>query len=310
MDAQDRRALERFRFWDGQALRSRDLRDQLETEAQLRAWHDRAVHDSYGVPLGYDVTPQPATGSGPLTAVQVAAGLAYDCAGRLLLLQRAATLALPAAPGASGAVLLVASWRRDASFPERRLVEGACLPCGGSPLAEAPALGWLPEAGFDPVGGVALARLVPADGAWQLDPSFAALTVRPLTRPHLYCADTLLSGSPWMPWRWPDPVGGQAIGMALTVDTSAAGFNRTPHYFAWLRGWDPLAAGATSALVLTHVAQPASTSFSFRVVFAGSPNTVAWRLPPMGAARVLWLGCEEASPPDAGLTVERASCCC
>jgi hypothetical protein len=311
MDAQDRRALERFRFWDGQALRSRDLRGQLEVEAQLRAWHNRAVHDPYGVRLGLAVTPQPA--AGPLAAVQVAAGLAYDCAGRPLLVQRAVTVALPAAPGDSGgAMLLVASWRRDASYPERRLVDGACLACSGSPFEEAPALGWVAEATFEPTAGVALSRLEPHAGAWQLDPIFDALPVRALTRPHLHCASTLPGNPPWGLWRAPDPVTGQIVGAQLRVDTNAAGFARTPHYFAWLRGWNPIVGTPGPLMCLTHVANPTPTSFDFRVVFVGRGRAAELiaRQGPSAAPTVLWLGCEETSPPGAIPVAEAGGCCC
>jgi hypothetical protein len=48
--------LQRLRYWQGQMLRSRDLRDQVATEAQLRWWHNRALHNVFGVASGFEVT--------------------------------------------------------------------------------------------------------------------------------------------------------------------------------------------------------------------------------------------------------------
>src|SRR5690606_23425466 len=53
---------ERQRYWHGQLLRSTDLGDQLVQEAQLRWWHNRAIHNAYGVVAGLVVeefTPPP-----------------------------------------------------------------------------------------------------------------------------------------------------------------------------------------------------------------------------------------------------------
>jgi hypothetical protein len=43
--------IERLRYWQGQKLRSRDFRDQMEMAAQLRWWHNRALHQAFGVRL-------------------------------------------------------------------------------------------------------------------------------------------------------------------------------------------------------------------------------------------------------------------
>lgn len=45
----EKRALQRLGYRQGQMIRSRDFRDQQEIEDQLRAWHNRAVHDAYGI---------------------------------------------------------------------------------------------------------------------------------------------------------------------------------------------------------------------------------------------------------------------
>src|SRR6266571_1601325 len=45
--------LERLRYWQGQMLRGRDFRDQLAIAAQLRWWHNRAIHHAFGIAYGF-----------------------------------------------------------------------------------------------------------------------------------------------------------------------------------------------------------------------------------------------------------------
>ena len=40
--------LQRLRYWQGQKLLSRDFRDQVSYESELRWWHNRALHNAYG----------------------------------------------------------------------------------------------------------------------------------------------------------------------------------------------------------------------------------------------------------------------
>jgi hypothetical protein len=307
MEAGERRDLERFRFWQGQALRAADLRDELRVDDELRWWHDRAVHDAYGVRLGLAVEAVPEAGA-PLS-LQVAPGIAYDGQGRPLLLQEPATVPLPPPPPgpAPTGMLLVATYRPSSAYLDRGRVDGVCPRCGRAALGEAPDLGWVLERGFDPCAGVALARIASDGGAWALDDGFSPLPTRPQARPHLHCAVTLPGASPWKAWRGPDPAQGPALGVEVSVDTSAAGFTQVPHYLAWLRGWEPLAS-RVSALVLTHVAEPTPTQFLFRVVFAAARPVR--QLPSMGAARVLWIGCEEPAVAGVEALLEERPCCC
>ena len=48
--------IERFQYWEGQRLRSRDFRDQIAVEAQLRWWHNRALHGVFGVRYGFHIS--------------------------------------------------------------------------------------------------------------------------------------------------------------------------------------------------------------------------------------------------------------
>ena len=85
--------LERLRYWQGQKLGNKDFRAQALIEAQLRSWHNRALHNAFGISLGLKVTRVPDTDV--FTAVSVARGVAYDCYGRELLLQTARDIPLP-----------------------------------------------------------------------------------------------------------------------------------------------------------------------------------------------------------------------
>src|SRR5829696_1733644 len=81
--------LQRLRFQQGQQLSSRDFRDQIGIEAQLRWWHNRSLHNAYGIASGFEVEQQD-------DSLLVHEGLAYDCRGRELILQQPRAIALPA----------------------------------------------------------------------------------------------------------------------------------------------------------------------------------------------------------------------
>src|SRR3954471_19723641 len=86
--------LQRQIYRQGQLLRSADLSDGLADGAQLRWWHNRALHTAFGVAAGLV-----ATINGAGTRVRIGPGLAYDAFGRELLLWEPATLAIPQLPG-------------------------------------------------------------------------------------------------------------------------------------------------------------------------------------------------------------------
>src|SRR5687767_10950559 len=104
---------ERIRFWQGQQLRGRDFRDQIATEAQLRWWHHRALHNAFGVRYGFAVEPVP----GVASVIEIGCGLAYDCFGRELILQTSHQMELPAIDlsGASK-MTLVAHYKETTRF--------------------------------------------------------------------------------------------------------------------------------------------------------------------------------------------------
>src|SRR5215217_9696633 len=111
--------LERLKYWQGQKLLSRDFRDQTSYEAQLRWWHNRALHNSFGVSYGFTVTLDN-------DRIQIDCGVAYDCYGRELILQAPREIALPPAPTkAFESMTLLASFKAaDRSISKKEILMG------------------------------------------------------------------------------------------------------------------------------------------------------------------------------------------
>lgn len=83
---------ERLRYRQGQRLQSRDFRDQAAIDAQLRWWHNRALHNAYGIARGLEPT---LMGNDGNLVVRIASGVAYDCYGRELNVLREWTGRVP-----------------------------------------------------------------------------------------------------------------------------------------------------------------------------------------------------------------------
>jgi hypothetical protein len=233
--------LQRQRWVPDQMLRSRDLRDQQATSDQLRWWHNRAVHEAFGIASGFEVAL-----SDDQTSVTVAAGVAHDCAGRLLRLLAPRDVSLP---GDQRPSTLVARWRDPAYGAEPELV-------------------WLDTLRPGPREGVPLARLTFAGTTPTVTPVRARS--RPLAGPRLGWGSTPADGTAWEPWL----LGRTPIGVQVTVDTRAAGFSDVPCYFAWLQ-WPQV--GSTQLdywfyvlLALQYLEEPAIDRFVFRLLLPPS----------------------------------------
>jgi len=137
--------VERFRYWQGQKLKSRDFRDQSRVEAELRWWHNRALHNSYGVRSGLRVTA--VAGVAGIGAVRVDCGVAYDCYGRELILQTVREVPLPVLNRPAARVTLIARYRQAGK-------QGMC-----SSAIEDLELTWISLARIDVTDGVPLAQL-------------------------------------------------------------------------------------------------------------------------------------------------------
>ncbi len=220
--------LERTRYWQGQRLRSRDLDNQLTDEAELRWWHNRALHDAFGVVEGLAVA-GPTWASGGL--LEVEPGLAYDSYGRELVVARRTTVPPPPPEPVE---------RRGWVLVLRQAERGCEAPCRGaaaaSPLG---ALLWIPSRLFVlPAAGVPLARgrYQALSAGFVLDEVFASPVARPTARPLIAGGATVAGKTAWRGWRTRYPNEQVAFGVEVTIDTSAAGFTDVPCYFAWLCG--------------------------------------------------------------------------
>jgi hypothetical protein len=269
-------ALERLRYWHGQRLRARDFRDQTAIEAQLRWWHNRALHNAFGVSLGLTVSPVPASGS--LTAVRVTCGLAYDCFGRELILQDTREISVPTAPPPQGnlqvtPMTLLLRYKDSAQFPQRNDLAAVCLPCAGSSFQEEPDFVWQPADRVQVTDGVPLARVNFDNQIAILDQQFTAPLSRPLARPYLASGATLPEHTVWEPWSI--EVGEQLvqIGAQTKIDTSVAGFTSTPCYFAWLQGSLTGVESQRSIFpYFANIAEASPTGFTFRLLLPRFPR--------------------------------------
>jgi hypothetical protein len=147
----DQIALQRLRYRQGQMLRSRDFRDQAAMEAQLRWWHNRALHEAFGIAegLGAELSGQPGHWS-----VTIGPGLAYDGFGCELIVTRAQAAPLPAGLTAGRFTLLV-QFRATAASGHQHALAGACLP--GGCVSETPELHWQASSSVTVRDGVPLA---------------------------------------------------------------------------------------------------------------------------------------------------------
>ena len=248
--------IERLRYWQGQRLRARDFRDQVEADAQLRWWHNRALHNTFGVRYGLAVSP--AVTGRDLVAVEVDCGLAYDCFGRELVLRAARRVTLPpAGPRPAASVTLLIRYKEASGDRSSASLNG-------------PELFWKPTATVEVTGGVPLARVNYTPEA-KLDDAFATPISRPLARPRIASGSTVPGDTAWELWkenlsdirreRHEVP-----IGVQVTADTSAAGFSQTPAYFAWLQGplWDKTHL-TFFPVPLSHIDNEAVDRFRFRL---------------------------------------------
>lgn len=243
MSARRREESVRLQYWQGQRVTARDLRTLLDREEAHRAAHNRALHQSFGVSFGLEVTSRDVD-------VQVACGLAYDCTGRELVLQQTRTLALPRSD--RGLLFLVLLRRDDQA--------------GREAVESATELRWIPAARFGVRCGVPLARVSwdaqanryrdAADGVAKLR-AFQAPKSRALARLRMAAGTVESRRISWelLP---------NTAGLQVRVDTRAAGFfSERVHYRACLLWAQP---NRSFAPPFEAVTQASSTGFTFRLL--------------------------------------------
>jgi hypothetical protein len=211
------RDLERLRYWQGQMLRSRDFRDQVAVDAQLRWWHNRAMHHAFGIARGFK------THKEPNQTVNIKPGIAYDCFGREIILRKEQRVKIPTL---EEPVTLLVCYGDTATNCE---VKQACLPGRCSAFKERPKFVWKPASCVEPQDGVPLGTLSNDD--WQT----YTRTARALSRPRIASGATIAGATHWEIWSAPFSYG-TPITFQVTIDTSAAGFTEVPYYFARLQG--------------------------------------------------------------------------
>jgi hypothetical protein len=278
MPSRARPDLERFQYWQGQTLASRDFTSQLAVDAELRAWHARSLHRAAGIAWGFDVS-QPAVTDGDTDAslrVTVKCGVAYDCEGRELVLQSDRAVKVPA-PGDARQLTLFVRFAADrcGCHDHNGAHDVFCGSGSDHALDDALTFSWESPDASTHHRGIPLARLIADDGEFTHDPEFRAPHTRPLARPRLATGETVHGNTPWEPWREEvfDGAGGVRdliVGVQTRVDTSAAGFTAAPCYFAALEG-------GTSSLLddefapafFTSIADPSADGFTFRLLMQG-----------------------------------------
>jgi hypothetical protein len=256
IDARRPLDLERLRHIERELLRSRDLRVSVAHESEFLWWHQRAVHDSFGIAMGLTVEPE---GGG--ASVLVAPGVAFDCYGRELRIAGPRSISAP--DEVNDRVTLLA--RHSRREPAKTWV------CDSDSKLGEPELVWSAARRLDPHAGVPLAFL---DSKGSLTPGWR---VRALARPRVAAGVTRPDGTPWEPFSLSGSAAeGRAQGLEVRIDTRPAGFTNTPCYFAWLQ-WPRLSTRSplelVRALTLQHVERTGVDGFSFRI----------WTLSALGA---------------------------
>lgn len=254
MSSMESRELERLRYRQGQTLRGVDFRDQRRIDGELMAWHNRALHNVYGVVkemLGaFRVTLVPG-------GVLVSNGLAYDCFGRDLLL--ASETEVPYGDQKAPMFLVI---RRRKSPARNR--EGSCQPFGLRTSASNAELIWIPQTGFSFREGVPIARTAILNNAPDVNFNFVAPVARALSRPKITSRTTIPGATNWelLPQRNPDV---PLFEVRVKIDTSSAGFTSVPEYFATLQGTLTRVNGANPVFSLhfDHVEEPGINGFVF-----------------------------------------------
>jgi hypothetical protein len=280
----------RLRNDTGQRLSARDLQDEVDGQNWRRAVHVAALHDTWGIALGFEVT----FGEGEAI---IGPGLAYDCFGREIILSHDRNVPGPTAPpdNAEGTDPVVLVVRYDTNLDARRAQADAfpCTDTGGRPGREEPLFRWSAR------GGVRLGLEVPllaarmtAKGLTDLDRRVRRYT-RALVRPHIAAGSTEATQA----WEvWEDQEREARFGVQTFVDTADAGFVGRPYYLATVRAAPNTFAAIAQHYLFTAIVNPEAGGFTFRV---GQGRRVDTDFTPPAikpaSLRVDWIGVEPAS---------------
>jgi len=282
----EKRPLERVRYWQGQMLRSADFRAQSADTAQHRWWHNRALHNAYGVYQGLTASVAQSA-NGTFIGVNIAAGIGYDIFGRELIVDSPQTVTLPVnvqQPPVTMVLLITYAIRDDCN---RESMQEICWTTVQT--ASTVSFIWRPLNSICLKDGVPLAHVIyDGKGDITLDPSFVPPGSRPMARPTIASGATLPATTAWDPWTINAPTAAAGalsspalVGVQTTIDTSAAGFTRTPCYYAWLGG--PLLDRNMGLLLpdmFSSITGESPTGFTFQMWFPPPPpGTIIAEMP-------------------------------
>ncbi len=266
--------LERPDFFDGQRLGPADLGAVYDYYRELRWLHNRSLH-SWGIAVGLNVT-----GARGDREVTVTPGYALDCDGHDLVLTRATTLPVPAVaavPGIPATYYLTTSYLADDQQPITESRDGVCLGAGAVRRTDEPLLRWQRPTdisamryrrGLDLIlGTVSIEGCVLSAPVSPAERRYA----RPENQPYVAAGSTPEGATEWSFY----PAGGAPAGVQAVVDTSGAGFSRTPMYLAQVVGTRLLLPQNQMFDGPSSVAAPGPTSFTLQVAM---PRNLA--LPP------------------------------
>jgi hypothetical protein len=287
--------LERFVYRQGQTILARDFRDEQSVTDQDRWWHNRAVHNAYG--LVWPLKPAEDPGIATAQFLRLCPFLGYDSFGREIILPHPKSIPFPAltTDGGSSTNWLLLAARGSERYADDGSGRAAIAPCSLE-LALPPKLWWVSEASWSVRAGIPVARIVPATqpGTFRLDTNYVPPGTRSLASPHIVSGATLPGNTAWQQDDKIRRILGNRIRSlsvyTVKIDTSAAGFNQVPCYQACLVGrrvgkatlppppststtQDPPAQTATLLVVggWIHGEQSHSLKYSILVQF---PNTV------------------------------------
>jgi hypothetical protein len=259
--------LARPAFFDGQRLDAADLAAVYDYHRQLRWLHNRALH-GWGVATGYAVA-----GRRGGRELSVTPGYALDCEGRDLVLARQATLDVPPFAGAAAGgpleLYLTASYADDDALAPSESRDGVCHDGGAVRRGESPRLRFQnPRDPSDPATrfrrglDVILATVLVEDCRLAATPSTAGRRdARPPTQPFVAAGGTVPADTAWAFF----PAAGAPAGVQTRVDTSGAGFRRTPSYVASVVGRRELAPNGPLVDGFPTVAQPSPAGFTLQL---------------------------------------------
>lgn len=301
---------DRIAHRDGQKLTARDLNDEQRRESRLRAAHNRYLHATWGITLGFKVKAMAGN-----QAVIVGAGYAIDAEGSDLVLSKSLAIPVPDVNGTEMFVLTAAAAREEAKCDAGRQDKDICQ---DEIIGERPSFQWRRPLGARFGLEVPLVAVTVAQGTIQGELNLRVRRyARRDVRPHVNMEKTEAGGTGWQTWA-EGPFSN--LGLEVTVDTSEAGFNKEPQYFAVLHGdfsnhanKPPLFANwnlpqETKPAFLPgafgFITAASATSFTYRIICIGQPPFIGTITPAEAESRgwhITWLGIESGAGSEPSL---------